>query len=573
VCAGEFILAIGLAVAVGIIVLFVYWPVLGAQAICFDDPEYLVDNPLVRQPGWTSVGRFFREVLKPSTVQGYYQPLAMTSLMLDYAAGGRPDSLRKFHLTSLILHAANTALVVLLVFVLFGRAWPAAMVGLLFGLHPLAVEPVAWVSERKTLLCTFFSLAGLIQYVGYVRYGGLWRYVGCLTALVLSLLSKPTSIPLPVAMLLMDFWPLNRLSAKAALEKIPLFAVVAIFCVITLISQGSTVGVEVPDKQPFMRAVLLVCHNCVFYLSKVIWPVHLSSYYPFPRSLGWADPSVRAGVIGVCVLLPAVVVSLRWTRGAAVAVLVFLVMLLPATGIIGFAHAIAADRFVYLPACGLLMGLGWLLTRWWTAASRSSEPVAARAGLAVGVLLLVVAASVVTRQHIADYRDTESLYRRMVQLSPSSARLHTLLGAFLHERGRFDEAIEEHQLAHELDPGLAEVHTNMGLALIAQDRLEEAIACCTESLQLGPNSPAAYNNRAIAYARQQDYGAAAADWSRAIELRPNNPRPYQNRAMAYCLMGQREKARADLAAIERLGVTPSPQLVAAMEEAGNHLGP
>src|SRR5262245_24130342 len=153
-------LQLGLALMlVGSLVAAVHWPVLGSQAQSLDDPMFVTFNPLVTNPGWTSVGRFFGEVLHPSSVAGYYLPLSMTSLMLDYAAGGRPDDLRVFHRTNLALHVLNTLLLVLILYRLFGALVPAALASLLFGLHPLTVEPTAWVGERKTLLATCFAFA------------------------------------------------------------------------------------------------------------------------------------------------------------------------------------------------------------------------------------------------------------------------------------------------------------------------------------------------------------------------------------------------------------------------------
>jgi len=169
-----------LTVLVGQLVIFAHWPSLSARALMFDDEQYLTENYLVQNPSLESAGRFLAEVSKPSTVRGYYQPLTMISLMVDCALGGRPDNLRQFHRTSLALHVMNTMLVIVLLYLLFDQAWSAAVVGLLFGLHPLTAEPVPWVGERKTLLAAFFALWCLILYVRYARKSN-WRlYGGCI---------------------------------------------------------------------------------------------------------------------------------------------------------------------------------------------------------------------------------------------------------------------------------------------------------------------------------------------------------------------------------------------------------
>jgi len=212
-----------------------HWPVLGAQAVSLDDNDFIKNNPLVTHPGWASTSRFFSEVLHPSTVHGYYLPLSMTSLMVDYALGGRPNDLRVFHRTNLALHLLTTALLVILLYRLFGALVPAAIAGLLFGLHPLTVEPVAWVGERKTLLAACFALATLVAYVESLRRARVaWGSVA-LGCFALALLSKPTVAPLPLLLLVLDWWPLKRLSPRAVLEKWPFFALSIVSAAITII--------------------------------------------------------------------------------------------------------------------------------------------------------------------------------------------------------------------------------------------------------------------------------------------------------------------------------------------------
>ena len=239
-----------LLLSVAVLVVAVHWPALSAEVYTFDDTQYLTENPLVQNPSWAAAGRFLREVLEPSTVNGYYQPLSMISLMLDHATGGRVSNFRPFHRTSLGLHVANTALVIVLLYLLLRRAWAAAMVGLLFGLHPMTVEPIAWIGERKTLLAAFFALWSLVAYVGYARRGSRTWYRTCLALFVLALMSKPTTTPLPVLMLLLDYWPLRRLNRRAILEKFPLLLIAAVSAWITFESQRRTAAVALPTEKP-----------------------------------------------------------------------------------------------------------------------------------------------------------------------------------------------------------------------------------------------------------------------------------------------------------------------------------
>ena len=342
-----------LIVLVGQLVMLAHWPSLSAQALMFDDEQYLTENYLVQTPSWASAGRFLSEVSKPSTVRGYYQPLTMISLMVDYALGGRPDNLRQFHRTSLALHVMNTMLVIVLLYLLFDQEWVAAGVGLLFGLHPLTAETIPWVGERKTLLAAFFALWCLILYVRYARKGSWMMYGVCMMMYIAALMSKPTSTPLPVLMLLMDYWPLKRLKTRAVVEKAPLFVVGAVSAIITYVSQSSTYGVTLPSEYGFGRIPLTICHNIIFYLYKIIWPANLSSHYAFPMPMGLSNPMVLAGVIGMCIRIPLLLISLRWTRAALTGWLFFFVAILPTMQIIAFNYLIASTKFVYLPSIGL----------------------------------------------------------------------------------------------------------------------------------------------------------------------------------------------------------------------------
>ena len=186
-----------LTLAVSTVTFLVYIPALDARAISFDDDEYLLDNGLVQNPSWHSAERFLVEVFRPSTVRGYYQPLAMISLMADYAMGGGPEKLRPFHRTSVLLHVVNTALIVILLYQLVGSAAAAAGIGLVFCVHPIAIESIPWIAERKTLLATFFALASLVFYVRYTKTRGIAAYATSLLACVLALMSKPSATPLP----------------------------------------------------------------------------------------------------------------------------------------------------------------------------------------------------------------------------------------------------------------------------------------------------------------------------------------------------------------------------------------
>ena len=543
-----------LIIGVCTVVLAVYWPALSAQALSFDDYDYLTSNMLVQNPGWASAWRFLSEVLKPSTVEGYYQPLAMISLMFDYALGGRENDLMPFHRTSLALHIANTALIIVLLYLLFGQTcgeqtclersrdrrtiWIAAGVGMLFGVHPMTVEPIPWVGERKTLLAAFFALWSLVLYVRYTQKGARKFYFGSFAMYFLALMSKPTSVPLPAVMLLLDYWPLRRFSRHAIAEKLPFFVIGIVSAVITYVSQTLSGFTSMPTKLGLRHATLVLCHNIIFYLYKIIWPVNLSSHYAFPKPMGLSDPMVLAGVIGTCILIPLLVLSLRWMRAALTGFSVFFVAIFPTMGVIGFTVVIAADKFAYLPSIGLLMVLasflGWFCS---TAASAGR-----RLAVAVIVLALTGAEAAATRQYLAHWRDSMSLGEYMLSLTPNSGQVHNSLASTLQSQGRLDEAISHYRRALQARPYDALVYNNLGAALEAKGNLSEAIACYYKALKLLPDCDEAYYNLGIALHSQGDSNQAIYNLRKAISINPDYADAHNNLGIILSKQGRLDEA-------------------------------
>jgi tetratricopeptide (TPR) repeat protein len=557
-------LLIVLTIVVCVLVAAAHWPVLSAQAQFFDDQQYLTENLLVQNPGWTSARRFLTEVLEPSTVRGYYQPLAMISLMVDYALGGREHNLMPFHRTSLALHMANTALIIVLLYLLFGQIWVAAGVGLLFGLHPMTVEPIPWISERKTLLAAFFALWCLILYVRSTSKNDWKLYLGCVATYILALMSKPTTVPLPVLMLLLDFWPLKRLKWQSILEKLPFFVVGGIFAIITYISQARTAAVTLPSAYGPERIPLILCHNIIFYLYKIIWPFNLSSHYAFPKPLALSNPMVLAGVIGTCILIPLLIISLRWTRAVLTGWLFFFVAVLPTMQIIGFSNVIASDKFAYLPSIGLLMvltaGLTWLF-------SKICKDIPLRAAVVVMVLILAGAETAATRGYLVHWRDTVSHYKYMLKLSPDTVPLHNDLGVALLAQGKLDEAISHYRQALQYKPDHVKAHTNLGIALSKQGKFDKAISHYRRTLQLKPGHVKAHNNLGNALSSQGKLDEAISHYRQALQYKPDHVKAHNNLGVALSKQGKFDEAISHY----RQTLELSPNFVGAHVNLGNIL--
>ncbi|MCP4594476.1 MAG: tetratricopeptide repeat protein [bacterium] len=537
--------------AVAAVVMVVHRPALYAEVLSFDDTQYLTDNPLVQNPSWAAAGRFLGEVFEPSTVGGYYQPLSMISLMLDHALGGRADNLFPFHRTSLLLHTANTVLVILLLYLLFRRVWVAGLIGLLFGVHPLTVETIAWIGERKTLLASFFVLWCLIAYVRHARRRSPMGYGVAVLMFVMALMSKPTTTPLPVLLLLLDCWPLRRLNRRAVLEKIPFLLIACVSAVVTVVSQARTASATMPGDYPAARVPLILCHNIIFYLYKIVWPTDLSSHYPVPEPLSLAAPMVLAGVVGTCLLVAVLLLSWRRTPALLVGSVFFFVAIFPTMGVIGFTNVIAADKFAYFPSLGLMLILAWALSRWW-----DRPPVVAQRVVMVLVVLGVCGAEVRgTRHYLSYWGDTETFYARMIELEPGAASLHWGLGYYLYAEGRYDDAVSEYLEALRLDPDSPDVPESLGVVLARQGRLDEAIAHYRRMLEAQPGSARIHNNLGLALFMREDVDEAVTQFQRALELDPEFARAHKNLGVVYSHRGQHEEA---IAALQRaLSADPS----------------
>ncbi len=546
--AGEKYLLI-LCVVVILLTAAVHWPVLSCESFCFDDDQYLLENRLVQNPGLDSAWCFMREVLRPSTVRGYYQPLSMISLMLDYAFGGRSDNLLPFRITSLYLHLSNTVLVIVLLYILFGHGWSAALGGLVFGAHPLTVEAVAWLGERKTLIGAFFALWCLVLYLLYARRNKKGYYFGCLGCMVAAFMSKPTTVPLPFLMLVLDYWPLKRLCRKALYEKIPFFILAAGAAVITYLSQKNTAHVITPSQYGFEQIPLIVCHNIVFYLYKLLYPFNLSAYYPFPEPFRLGNPMVLAAVVGTCVLTAGLILSLRWTRGLLSGWGFFFVGVFPTLGIVGFHPEIAADRHVYLPMVGFLLPAVAIFSRprWYSSKSRLKKILSAAVVLAV-----FCGEAAATRIYYTKWRDTVTLYKYMVSLTPDYPDLQNNLALALSELGQTPQAIEHYRRAVALKGNSPQVHTNLGNALVKVGLVEEAIehfkkaislckSCSTEewkSLGLAE----AYYNLGRAHTKSGDYMAAIANYRAALGIKHEDADAFYGLARCFSLLGDNKQA-------------------------------
>lgn len=565
-----FALLCGLSIAVACAVAGVHWPVLSAQALSFDDEKYLFANSTLMHPSWASAGRCLSEVFRSTSVKGYYEPLTLISLMLDVAQGGKSDSLRPFHRTSLTLHVANTMLVIVLLYLLFGDPWPAALVGLLFGLHPLTVEPVTWIWERKTVLATFFTLLALIAYVRYAQCGlrtansdmkdrnldldsqfgirsskcPITWYGLTLVFFVLALLSKPTSTPLPMLLLLLDFWPLRRLSWRALAEKLPILVAACLSATVSVVSTARNAQVDFPGEYSIGQTTLRVCYLLVFYLRKMAWPTQLSSAYPLPEPLAISQPTVLIAVLVTCGLAASLLLSLRWSRVLLAGWLFFFVAICPTLGVIRYSWVSASDKYVYLPSVGPLMVLTYILTLIRKSPAFHRRPFILGLSVLGGVLTLVSLEAAETRSYLACWRDSETLFRHMLQVAPEAWMPHYCLGSLLAAQGRTQEAMTHYRRTMQLRPDYAEAYNNLGIMLAEQGLRQEALIHFHKALQLKPDFAEAHNNLASLLVDRGQLDEAIIHCSRALELKPDYTDAHYNLGRALAGQGRTDEAIA-----------------------------
>jgi protein O-mannosyl-transferase len=473
------------------IVLATYWPSLSAGALYMDDKFYLGAQE-TRNPSWTSVKTIFGEVLAPTAVKGYYQPLALISIMVDFLDPAAANNLRPFHRTTLLLHLLNVTLVVVLLFLLFRNWWTGCLLGLLYGLHPLNADAVLWIAERKAVLSTCFALLSLVFYVLYARHADQthnrdWkRYGASLLMYVCAVLSKPTAVPLVALLLVLDYWPLMRLNWRALLEKVPFLIVCGLSAIVTVISQSRSFDEGRVEMMHGLYMPFVLAYSIGLYLFKTVWPTGLVYDYPFPLPFSVTNPEVLFCIIGTVAVITALVFSAYRTRAWLAGGLFFFIAIFPALGIVRFTSSVVSNRFMYLPMAGLLLPLNWALNHLWNTAGGAKKVSGVRVAV-VGIgAVLAIGSACVTRSYESKWHDTLTLLHYYVTQSPNDWKLHTRLGNEWVERGNYDSAITEFTTAVRLNSNWAENHLNLGRALFKVGRFPEAQQAFAGALQQAP---------------------------------------------------------------------------------------
>lgn len=558
-------------------VLAVFLPAGGHEFLGYDDDAYVTDNPHIKQ-GWS--GESLRWAFFSHHANNWH-PLTWLSHQLDYTLFG--VSPRGHHLVSVALHALNTALLFFVLRFLTGALWRSALVAALFGLHPLHVESVAWVAERKDVLSALCWFLALGAYGLYVRKPGVRRYGLLCLLFALGLMAKPMVVTLPFVLLLLDWWPLGRLSPDrlkpspaapapppprrkkkrrdekivrgrkpaggdkaqpsaprwSALwplvwEKLPLFALSAVSAGITLFVQTESGAVKSLEVFSLGARIANALVSYVRYLGMTVWPVDLALLYPHPRGVLLGPALAAAAALGLVTFL-----SFRYGRRFPYLVtgwLWYLGTLVPVIGLVQVGGQALANRYTYVPLVGLFCLVAWGAA---DLAGRKAGGRGLAAGLAVAAVGLL---ALQARQELAYWKDSATLFSRALAVTKNNYAMHNNLGVILKNQGRLDEAIGHFREALWIHPAAEKTHTNLGNALLLQGEAHEARKHLLEALRLEPRSAMAHANLGDAALALQRPDEALADYRRALALEPNLAAAHYNIGSLLASRGELEEA-------------------------------
>lgn len=485
-----------------------YVPSLGNGFTNWDDPEYVTGNRLVSAPDLGAI--------LTTPVQGNYHPLTILSLALNYKVSAYDPA--SYHWVNVLLHVANTGLVFAFIWSLsLGRLKTAAATSLLFGIHPMHVESVAWVSERKDVLYAFFYLVGLIVYLRYLRSRRPGSLGVCLVVFVLSLASKPAAVVFPVTLLLLDLFRERRDWGRMILEKAPFFALSLGAGLLTLQAQRIAGAVENPVVSTAVNNALYASYGGLMYVVSLFLPFRLSAVYPYPP--GGPGPATWVAAIVMWVVIPVLLFVFRRVRALLFGWAFFLVNIALVLQFLSVGQVLMADRYTYVPYIGLLLALTWWLDDVSSADSGARRWAPRAAAFVVALLIPICLWQTWVRCGV--WKDSETLWRDTVSKYPSAVAYNNL-GNTLARRGDSAGALSSYREAIRLDPRYARAHFNLGYSLGLEERRAESIAAYREAIRLKENFVEARANLAASLAMQGHLDEAMTHLRRVLELDPDN---------------------------------------------------
>ncbi|MBW2712710.1 MAG: tetratricopeptide repeat protein [Deltaproteobacteria bacterium] len=557
-----------------------YWPALGFEFLIYDDNVYITDNLRIAQGlSWENLRWAFS-----SFHYGTWQPTTWFSYLLDAQLFG--VSPRAFHATNVLFHGTNSALVFLLFRRMTGRALPSFLLAALFAFHPLRVESVAWVADRKTLVCTFFGLLSLLQYRRYAETRSLRAYTGSLAFFALGLMAKPVLITLPFVFLLLDFWPLQRfvlgasgesresqgvVIKKLLLEKLPFLVFCAGSAVLTTMAQERAGALASSEHYSLAMRLANATVSYAQYISKTLYPDQLAILYKHPGMppLGQIAMSaaallaITAGVLCHTRRRPYLFLGWCW----------FLGTLIPMSGIVQFGSHAMADRFSYIPLLGLFCMLSWGLA---DLTGKSAHAKKIYIGLALALVALCMAR---THGQLKHWKNSETIFKHTLSVTQDNEIAHVNLGLTFAAQGRLDDALAQYRAAFAITPFdvrvhelLTEIHTRLANQLARQGNIVEAEANYREALSINPDLIDARVNLGNTLALQGRSQEAKEEYQLVLVKKADHWYAHFNLADLYYKEGNFEQAVNHYRETLRLNpkyVAAQLRLAAALHESGN----
>lgn len=521
-----------------------FWPLSRCDFIYFDDLTYVVENARIRS-GFT--GSSLAWAFTTFHFANWH-PLTWLSYMADFKLYGLNPA--GYHLTNVLFHAGNALLLFLVLREATGRTWESAAVAGLFALHPLHVESVAWVSERKDVLSTFFWMLTLLTYIRYTRQHGKSWYGLTLVFFVLGLLSKPMLVTLPFVLLLLDYWPLARLHIRETgdparsfgalpestrsglpfrrllLEKVPFFLLSVASSIVTFMAQSQGGAVQSLETFSLKVRVLNALVSYVVYLLKAFCPLNLAIIYPHPGNA--IELWQGLGAAGFLLALSMVVLQ-HWRTHPFVLVgwLWFLGTLVPVIGIVQVGAQALADRYTYVPLIGLFVAVVW----WMSALDRNTASVPWRRFLPASVFFLLLAGC--TWLQVSRWKDTTTLFEHALRVTSKNAAVHFILSQEYDDRRNGDQARFHYDRAASINPSLVSyLHNRTGYYMVEENMLEAAESEFRKALSVSPNYPNAHNNLGVVLARRGMLGEAVKEFDTVLKLSPTYSQARVNRENA-----------------------------------------
>lgn len=520
----------------------VYAQVRDFDFVNYDDASYTTNNPDVRQ-GITAHGLAWALT---TDATGNWVPLTWVSHMLDFDFFGADSGWH--HLHNVLLHALAAVLLCIFLQRATGTRWRSALVASLFALHPLHVQSVAWIAERKDVLSAFFWFLTLWLYVRYAERPGTGRYLAMALSFCLGLLAKPMMVTLPLVLILLDYWPLARLrqrGRKAIWEKLPLLGLAAAASVITYMVQKHAGAV---NPRPLETRLANAIHSCALYMFETFWPVRLAVFYPYPQSFSFLALLAEGMLLA---LITAGAIVLRRRAYLLTGWGWFLITLGPVIGLVQVGDQGHADRYMYIPMVGLLIMLVWggaeILER--LAATRLTIPLAAAACVASAVGCWV---------QVGYWRNSETLFRRALAVTNDNLVANHNLGTYLMESpGRLPESLPYLETAVRLDPDSPQARTDLGTALGKMGRIPDALEQLQTAVRLAPDETKPHISFGTALAISGRLPEAAAEFESALRIDPNDAAVQSNLGLALASIGRVPEGLSHLEESERL--SPNPQ--------------